>query len=210
MKTRTRFETATYSLPVYWASYLINGDASGLEGGEQETIDTWLSALPFGWQPVDVREDYSFRSSNDAGTLAGDCADYTFIRPRKSPVIRLTLPPSGSIPVSQAQLFALGFTVAEINAGEKRLDVETQGPWSLVSRLSGIVERGEFRKDGSSRMEWVEFYPARAMSRPRQSGYDMEGHLSLNGKKHSAFTSSQMFELPDGHLVDCTVLFARS
>ena len=36
-------ETLTYTLPAYWASYLINGDASGLEPGEQEQIDAWLA-----------------------------------------------------------------------------------------------------------------------------------------------------------------------
>ena len=29
-------------MPVYWASYLINGDSSGLEPGEKERADTYL------------------------------------------------------------------------------------------------------------------------------------------------------------------------
>jgi len=39
MKT---LEITTYTLPAYWASYLINGDASGLEEGEQALLDAFL------------------------------------------------------------------------------------------------------------------------------------------------------------------------
>lgn len=91
MKTKTRFETEIYSLPVYWASYLINGDGSGLEDGEQEEIDAWLASLPCGWNCVDVSEETDFRRSNDATDLGGDCADYTFMReapPRKGTLAR--------------------------------------------------------------------------------------------------------------------------
>lgn len=33
----------TITGPVYWASYLINGDASGLKDGEQAKVDAWLA-----------------------------------------------------------------------------------------------------------------------------------------------------------------------
>jgi hypothetical protein len=72
-------ETVTYSLPVYWASYLINDDASGMEDDEQADCDAFLASLPAGWSCVDVSEESDFRPSNDAGTLAGDCSDYIFI-----------------------------------------------------------------------------------------------------------------------------------
>ena len=35
-------EFFTVTGPAYWASYLINGDASGLEPGEQAKVDAWL------------------------------------------------------------------------------------------------------------------------------------------------------------------------
>ena len=82
-------ETITYKLPAYWASYLINGDASGLESvcpaqsrgqekgdeqSEQATIDAWLESEG---NPhfVDCGEQY-FSHSNDATTLGGDVCDY--------------------------------------------------------------------------------------------------------------------------------------
>jgi hypothetical protein len=105
------------------------------------------------------------------------------------------------------QLLTLGFTPEEIEAGEKRLESVHSGPWSICQSLRGIVERAEFGE--YSRKMWVEFYPARKMSNPRSCGYDMEGTISLGGKKSSAFTSSQLFELPDGRLIDCGILFAR-
>jgi len=71
--------TRTLTLPAYWASYLINGDASGLEPGEQETVDAFLAreGLP---APVDCTAEPYFSRHNDAHTgLAGDVLDYTFL-----------------------------------------------------------------------------------------------------------------------------------
>jgi hypothetical protein len=69
----------TCTLPAYWASYLINGDASGLEQGEQEQVDAFLAreGLDF---PVSCSDEPSFTRYNDAHTgLAGDVLDYTFL-----------------------------------------------------------------------------------------------------------------------------------
>ena len=68
-------ETIEYTLPAYWATYLINGDFSGLEDGEQETIDAYIRAEG---NPhfTDCGEQY-FAHSNDATTLGGDVCDYT-------------------------------------------------------------------------------------------------------------------------------------
>ena len=126
---------------------------------------------------------------------------------KSAPVIRMENPPSGAIPATLEQLAALGFTPEEIEAGEKRFDSVHSGPWSICRSLRGVVQRAEFGEYHGKK--WVEFYPARKMSNPRPCGYDMEGVISLNGKKSTAFTSSQLFELPDGRLVDCAIIFAR-
>ncbi len=65
----------TYELPVYWASYLINGDDSGLEPGEKKTIDRWLKKEGYP-DFVDVSEDVWFSRRNDATNLGGDVAEY--------------------------------------------------------------------------------------------------------------------------------------
>jgi len=69
-----------YILPSYWASYLINGDESGMVNGDKERADKFLNDnnLP---SPVDCSEESFFCGHNDAGTLAGDCLEYSFLAP---------------------------------------------------------------------------------------------------------------------------------
>jgi hypothetical protein len=74
-ETKTKIETVEYTLSAYWASYLINGDASGLQPGEQEVIDAWL-AKEGNPHIVDCGEQY-FSRHNDATDLGGDVCEYT-------------------------------------------------------------------------------------------------------------------------------------
>ncbi len=124
------------------------------------------------------------------------------------PILSYDNPTSGSVKATREQLLALGLTSAEIEAGEKRFETETWGCYGVIRTLRAIVECGEFGE--FSRMTWKQFYPMRTMSNPRQSGYDMEGVVSLGGIKSTCFTSSQLFQLPCGHLVDVAVIFSRS
>jgi len=48
-------------LPIYWASYLVNGDASGLEDGEEDQVQETLEHLELDkWICVDVKDDIHF------------------------------------------------------------------------------------------------------------------------------------------------------
>jgi hypothetical protein len=67
----------TYTLPAYWASYLINGDASGLDDGEQQQIDRWMRNNRPGY-PLDCGEESWFAHSNDATNLGDDVMEFTF------------------------------------------------------------------------------------------------------------------------------------
>ena len=73
-------ELIKFTLPIYWACYLINGDADGLEEGEQEEIDAFVEKEREGkaisW--ADVSESW-FAHNNDANGLGGDVATYTAI-----------------------------------------------------------------------------------------------------------------------------------
>tara|TARA_R100001015_G_C4630508_1_gene192183 strand:+ start:3166 stop:3411 length:246 start_codon:yes stop_codon:yes gene_type:complete len=72
----------TEELPIYWASYLINGDSSGLEDDEEILIKDTLEHLELSSsQCVSVSDDYSFRRgrSDLPDLLGGDYAVYTFI-----------------------------------------------------------------------------------------------------------------------------------
>lgn len=70
-----KFETLTHSLPAYWASYLINGDDSGLSAEEKQEADDYLEKNNFP-NFVDVGESYISRG-NDATDLLCDTADYS-------------------------------------------------------------------------------------------------------------------------------------
>jgi hypothetical protein len=41
----SKFETDTVEAPAYWACYLINGDASGMEDDEIAECDRWCESL---------------------------------------------------------------------------------------------------------------------------------------------------------------------
>lgn len=74
-----KMKTIEYTLPAPWASYLINGDASGLTGSEEFQIDGFLAKhnLP---APVGCSENTWFARSNDSGNdLAGDVMTFTFL-----------------------------------------------------------------------------------------------------------------------------------
>lgn len=72
---------ATLIAPSHWASYLINGDASGLGPDERHACDQWVRHVGLG-SPVSC-DDYGFASYHDARdfALAADCQTYTFYDP---------------------------------------------------------------------------------------------------------------------------------
>jgi hypothetical protein len=66
-----------FTLPEYWASYLINGDASGLEDSELAEIQIWEKSQTGLGGCVDCSES-EFCRSNDANALAGNCSKFRF------------------------------------------------------------------------------------------------------------------------------------
>ena len=78
------FKVIEERLPVYWGSYLVNGDESGLEPDEVSTADRPLQYLK-GWHEselwcVDVKEDVHFEQApmRMNWLLDGDYATYVF------------------------------------------------------------------------------------------------------------------------------------
>jgi len=69
-------------LPIYWASYLANNDASGLEENEETTIyETlkWADLSLTNHQCVNVLDDVHFQNPFIPGLLGGDYCTYIFI-----------------------------------------------------------------------------------------------------------------------------------
>lgn len=51
--TQIPFEIHTYYVGAWALPYLVNGDDSGLEDGEQEQIDEWVSTVTQSWRDAD-------------------------------------------------------------------------------------------------------------------------------------------------------------
>jgi hypothetical protein len=66
-----------YVLPAYWASALLNGDSSGMSEAECDDMDAWYRHETPGWC-VDVSDEEEFAMSNDATTIGGAVATFTF------------------------------------------------------------------------------------------------------------------------------------
>jgi hypothetical protein len=52
-------------------------------------------------------------------------------------------------------------------------------------------------------------YGIRKASNIKEQGYNSTGRISVNGKKYSCWTSSQLFEREDGSLCDVAILHIR-
>ncbi len=71
--------TESYDLPVYWASYLINNDASGMTDSDRFTCDDFLAVRGLRRSDcLSVSDDTWFAWRNDANDVGGDVATYTF------------------------------------------------------------------------------------------------------------------------------------
>ena len=75
------FKVIEQTLPVYWASYLVNNDGSGLEDGEDKQVAETLSRLELSdCECVDVKDDSHFHTPDPYMNWldAGDFATYVF------------------------------------------------------------------------------------------------------------------------------------
>jgi hypothetical protein len=78
-------QTLELTAPSAWASYLINGDASGISEEDQRAADQWLASIGHGG-PVGC-EDYGFCRVHDAFgfmPFGADCQTYTFLIQNRS------------------------------------------------------------------------------------------------------------------------------
>jgi hypothetical protein len=82
------------------------------------------------------------------------------------------------------------------DTNEIRFNIETIGPWSIPLRVKALA----VTLDGK-------VFGERTMYAPKESGYQLEGRVSIGGKKYRAWTSSQLFERPDKSLCEVAVLY---
>ena len=76
-----KIETVTYTLPAFWACPLINGDSSGFDEEEEETLQAWLDSEAVG-ACVGVSEEAFFSAWHEARAfvLPCSCLEFTFLK----------------------------------------------------------------------------------------------------------------------------------
>lgn len=116
---------------------------------------------------------------------------------------------AGATPISLEDAIKF-FGQAAIDAGERRGEMVTVGPWSICRRYKALATTATWRPGYSGGVDEYTIYGDRTMTRPRQGGYELEGWVSIEGKKRSCFTSSILFELPDKRLIDVAVIHVRT
>ena len=104
------------------------------------------------------------------------------------------------------------FDPAAIAAGEQRGEIEQCGPWRQLVKYQALAME---QVDGSEDKEHYNSSPfrteavlhgIRSLLNPRQEGYQLEGFVSVQGKRRRAFTSSALFEV-NGKLIDVAILY---
>ena len=82
------------------------------------------------------------------------------------------------------------------DACDVRFQIEARGPWQIISKVRGLA----MSPDGT-------IHGVRSLLRPRESGYAMEGAVSIGGKRIRAFTSSALFFAQNGKLCNVAILY---
>jgi hypothetical protein len=91
--------------------------------------------------------------------------------------------------------------------------IDSQGVWHNVVKYQACATQQDETSIDNSHFEpyytKLRVYGLRTLNHSRQSGYELEGFVSIGRKYHSAFTSSFMIEY-NGKLVNIAEIFART
>lgn len=118
-------------------------------------------------------------------------------------------PESSTLPITQAELEdLLGIKIDMEKLDDIHGELKTYGCWNLPVSYKALAMSTLYSTDRTHIVSETA-YGLRTMTSCRQSGYDLEGYVSINGKKYSCFTSSQLFELEDGKLINVAIIYAR-
>lgn len=118
--------------------------------------------------------------------------------------------PDAALPITRAELLAFGITPEELAAGEARGKLTTWGPWQLPVNYWALCTSTVWDENtaGYTHAASTTVYGMRTLSKPRQEGSCLEGRVHVNGKSVRGFTSSQLFELEDGSLINIATIHA--
>ena len=89
-------------------------------------------------------------------------------------------------------------------------EMVTVGPWQIPVKFVAPAASYTWKNNGyCDFIESVTLYGKRTLCRVKESDYKLEGIVSINGVKRRAYTSSIMFELPDGRLYNVATIQVR-
>jgi len=113
---------------------------------------------------------------------------------KNSPALHFVSPPV-ALPITVAQLLALGIPQSAIDAQEMRGEMRTFGPWQIPLSFRALCVSSVFGEHSARISETV--YGMRTLCKVKESGYALEGKVSVNGRTVRGFTSSQLFAITD-------------
>lgn len=114
--------------------------------------------------------------------------------------------PEVAIKLTKDQASAFGI---DITKDEIRGKLETRGPWNIVTGYRALCISNEYDRSGMfTKISSTTIFGQRNLSTPKQSGYSLDGYVSIEGKKYTAFTSSTLFEV-EGKLINVATINAR-
>lgn len=99
----------------------------------------------------------------------------------------------------------------DILQDEIRGNLKTFGVWQIPISFNALcVSRKYGKKENSYHDQCLQVivYGNRTMTNVKQGGYELNGYVSIKGKKYSCFTSCQTFEV-EGKLIEVSVIHAR-
>lgn len=115
--------------------------------------------------------------------------------------------PDSTIKLTLEQAAQLGINTDQ---DEQQGILKTFGVWNIPVNYKALAMSAVYDRETilSPTVKQKTFYGQRTLTNVRQDGYYLEGYVSINGKKYSAFTSDQLFEV-NGKLINVATIHAR-
>jgi hypothetical protein len=114
--------------------------------------------------------------------------------------------PEVAIKLTKDEAVSLGI---DITQDEIRGEVTTKGPWDIVTGYRALCISNEYDRSGMfTKIISTTIFGQRRMCRVKQSGYSLDGYVSIKGKDCTAFTSSTLFDV-EGKLINVATINVR-
>lgn len=108
-----------------------------------------------------------------------------------------------------AEQAALLFTEEQIQKRDSvRGEIETYGPWHIIKSYTALATTHDWKDGPTCRLADgpLTIFGKRKLSKTSPIGHQLEGTVHVKGGRYRAFTSSQLFQLPSGDLIDVAIL----